>query len=74
MTYILETKLQDNKYLYFALQTIYGINRTQSFILLKKLGVSKNLKVKNLSENQIKKLLFLVEKSDLVITSELKKK
>ena len=74
MTYILETKLQDNKYLYFALQTIYGINQTQSFLLLKKLGFSKNIKVKDLSENQIKKLLFLVEKSNLVITSELKKK
>ena len=74
MIYLLETKLQDNKPVVLSLQNIYGINKFQSFNILKKLGLSKNIKIKDLSENQIKKLSNLIEFSDVIIASDLKKK
>ena len=74
MTYILETKLQDNKSVFFALQDIYGINKYLSLKLIKTLGFSKNLKVKLLSTNQIQQLLNLIKNSNLIVTSDLKKK
>ena len=73
MIYILETKLYDNKSVFFALKNIYGIGNSRSSDICKKLGFSKNLKIKNLSEEQIKKLLKLVDNSELLITSDLKK-
>lgn len=72
MVYILETKLFENKSIVFALNSIYGIGRYQSFIICKKLGFSTNFKVKNLSEEQIKKLLEIIYNSNLMITSDLK--
>ena len=73
MIYILETKLYDNKSIFFALKNIYGIGDSKSFDICKKLGFAKNLKVKDLTEDQIKKLLKLVDNSNLLITSDLKK-
>jgi small subunit ribosomal protein S13 len=72
MVYILETKLFENKSIVFALNNIYGIGRYQSLIICKKLGFSTNFKVKNLSEEQIKKLLKIIYNSNLMITSDLK--
>lgn len=73
MIYIFETKLYDNKSITFALSSIYGIGVKQSLDICKKLGFVKNLKVKNLSEEQIKNLIKLIETSDLMITGDLKK-
>jgi len=73
MIYIFETKLYDNKSIIFALSFVYGIGIKQSTEICKKLGFAKNLKVKNLSEDQVKKLVKLIETSDLIITSDLKK-
>jgi small subunit ribosomal protein S13 len=73
MIYLLETKLVENKSIFFALQNIYGIGKFKSSLLCKQLGFSTNLKVKNLSEDQILKLLKLIENSNLFITSDLKK-
>lgn len=73
MLYILETKLSESKSISFALKYIYGLNTSKSNILCKKLGFAQNLKVEKLSEQQIKKLLKLVEISNLLITSDLKK-
>lgn len=73
MVYLLETKLHDSKSIFFALKKIYGIGKTSAFNICKKLGFSENLKVKSLSEEQIKKLLKLVENSEVLITSDLKK-
>ena len=73
MVYLLETKLNDNKSIFSALISIYGIGKSNAFSICKKLGFSENLKVKNLSEDHIKKLLKLVENSNLLITSDLKK-
>jgi small subunit ribosomal protein S13 len=73
MVYLLETKLLETKSIFFALSTIYGIGKTKSFLICKQLGFSTNLKVKSLSEDQILKILKLIETSNLLITSELKK-
>jgi small subunit ribosomal protein S13 len=56
MVYILESKIPENKSVLFALKFIYGIGKNKSFKLCKKLGFSPNLKVKNLSKEQINRL------------------
>ena len=73
MIYLFETKLYDNKSIIFALSAVYGIGVNQSIKICKKLGFSINLKIKNLSEAQTKKIIKLIETSDLIITSDLKK-
>ena len=73
MVYILETKLTENKSIFFALKNVYGIGKSKSFLICKQLGFSYNLKVKDLSNEQISKLLKLIESSNLMITSDLKK-
>lgn len=73
MTYILETKLLESLSVLNALKNIFGIGKTQSLLLCKNLGYSSNLKVKDLSEEQVFKLLKLIESLDLKTTSELKK-
>lgn len=73
MVYLLETKLTEKKSIYFSIQLIYGVGRKRSFLICKKLGFSNNFQVINLSQNQILKLLQLIETSGLLITSELKK-
>ena len=52
---------------------IFGLGKYQSFNFCKKIGYSSNFKIRNLSEDQILKLLKLIELSDLKITSDLKK-
>ena len=71
--YLVETKLTETKSIFFALKSVYGLGKSQSFLICGLMGCSPNLKIKNLSEDQILKLLKLIEASNLVITSELKK-
>lgn len=71
--YILETKLYDSKSIFFSLKNIYGIGSFESSNICKKLGFSKNFKVKNLTKDQIKNLLKIVNESNLLIASDLKK-
>lgn len=56
-----------------AVSTIYGIGKSSSEKLCRRLGVSKNLKFFELSEDQISKLLKMVEQHKLPIASSLKK-
>jgi small subunit ribosomal protein S13 len=74
MIYLLETKLQDDKSIFFSLKNLYGIGNKHAYNLCKILGFSENLKTKNLSEDQIKKLVKLIGNSNIIITSDLKKK
>jgi small subunit ribosomal protein S13 len=73
MLYLLETKLSDNKSVYFAITKIYGIGNKTALLLCKKLGFSLNLKIKNLTSEQILELLKLSESLNLVLNNELKK-
>lgn len=73
MLYLLETKLSENKSVFFALTRIYGIGRSTAFLICKKLGFSINLKVKDLTQEQVSEILQTVELLDLTLNNELKK-
>ena len=73
MLYILETKLPENKSIFFALTRIYGIGKKTSFLICKKLGFSINLKIKNVTQDQLISIIKLTDSSGLVLNSELKK-
>ena len=73
MIYLIESKLPDKKSIFFALKYVYGIGQARSFLICKKLGFSTNLKVINLSENQIIQILNLINSLDLVLAHDLKK-
>jgi len=72
MVYLFESKLPENKSLFFALLKIYGINKNISFLLCKKLGFSKNFKVNQLSKEQIIEILKIIEFLNLVLSQDLK--
>jgi small subunit ribosomal protein S13 len=71
--YLIETKLSEIKSVFFALTKVYGIGSNRAFLLCKKLGFSKNFMLKKLSENQIYKIIKLIEALNLSITNDLKK-
>lgn len=73
MIFLLETKLIENKPIFFELKYVYGIGKSKANLICRQLGFSKNLKIKDLSNNQINQLLKLIEGSDIIITSDLKK-
>jgi len=73
MIYLLETELPKNKSILFALTKVYGIGRMQAAIICKKLGLSANCKVIELSHDQTNELVKLIENSNLVLSNDLKK-
>ena len=73
MLYLLETNLSDQKSIFFALLKVHGIGRKTAFSICKKLGFSVNLKVKNLSQEQIIEILQLVDSLNLLLNNDLKK-
>ena len=73
MIYIFETEILNNRPLVYSLQKIYGLGKKNSSLVCKKLGFSKNLKTSELSNDQISKLVKIIEKSDLIVTNKLRK-
>jgi small subunit ribosomal protein S13 len=73
MLNIFETELQQKKSVKFALKQIYGINLPTSIFICKKLGISPNFKILQVSEDQIFKLVSLIESMNLNLSSDLKK-
>lgn len=73
MVYIFESKIPDEKSVLFALTYIYGINNSTAIKICKNLGFSKNFKVKNLSSEQINKIIKILESLNLSLGSNLKK-
>ncbi len=71
--YILESKLPEDKSIYYALKYIYGIGNRRSLLICKKLGFLLNLKVKNLSSIQIVQLLKFVDSLNFVVANDLKR-
>jgi len=69
--YIFETILPDSKSIYFTLNKIFGVGKTQSKDFCKKLGFSHNLKLKELKPEQLKKLQQIIDFSSLKITADL---
>lgn len=73
MIYLAETELPKNKSVIFALQTVFGIGKNTSLLICKKIGFSNNIKIKDLSEDQYKELVDIVNSLDLNLASDLKK-
>jgi small subunit ribosomal protein S13 len=74
MIYLFESDLSDNKTVYISLSYIYGIGKKKSKFLCKSLGFSDNYLIKNLSKEQINRIIKFVESSNILIESDLKKK
>jgi small subunit ribosomal protein S13 len=73
MLFLFESKVPENRSVIFALTYIYGIGKTNSFLICKKLGFSQNLKVKDLSNEQILRVVKVIDSFGLQLASELKK-
>jgi small subunit ribosomal protein S13 len=73
MVYLFESELPESKSIWFSLRHIYGISGFNAILICKKLGFSKNLKIKNLSKEQLHDLIKIVELLDLKLASDLKK-
>ena len=73
MIYLLETELPKNKSILFALTKVYGIGKSQAATICKKLGLSVNCKVIELTHDQTNELVKLIENSNLVLSNDLKK-
>lgn len=73
MVYLFESNLPESKSILFALTYVFGLGESNSLKICKKLGFSKNLKVKDLSKEQVSKISLVVEKLSLTISSDLKK-
>lgn len=73
MIYLFESKLPENKSIYFALKYIYGIGKNRSFLICKKLGFLPNVKVKNLSFSQINQISKFIESSNFVLANDLRR-
>jgi small subunit ribosomal protein S13 len=73
MIYIFETEILNNKPIEYSLRKIYGLGKPQTSLICKKLGFSKNFKTIDLTNDQVVKLVKLIENSNFKITNELKK-
>lgn len=73
MVYLFESELNENKSVYLSLTNIYGIGKSNSSLICKKFGLARNIKVKNLSKDQINKLVKIIESLNINSASDLKK-
>jgi small subunit ribosomal protein S13 len=73
MLYLFETELLKNKTVTLALRSIFGSGNFNATSAIKKLGFSRNLKIKNLSKKQIHKLIRVVNSLNILLANDLKK-
>lgn len=73
MVYLFESKLPENKSVHFGLTSIYGLGKSRSFLICKKVGLSLNLKIKDLSTSQIHQITKVIESSDYILANDLKR-
>lgn len=73
MVYLFESKLPENKSVYFGLMSIYGLGKRRSFLICKKVGLLLNLKIKDLSASQINQIAKVVESSGYIVANDLKR-
>ena len=64
--------IPNDKQVWVSLQYIYGIGRTRSFQVLDRIGVSPELRVRDLSEDEINRIREVVDK-EYVVEGELRK-
>lgn len=72
MVYIFETQLSIKKSLKYSLAKIYGISIFCSSRVCKQLGFSNNLNVSDLSDDQLKSLIKVIENSNVLYNSDLR--
>ena len=72
MAYIFETQLHKKNSLRYSLVNIYGISLFCSSNFCRQLGFSDNLKVSDLSDEQIKSLVKLIDSSHVLVNDDLK--
>jgi len=58
--YLLNTNLDNKKIVYFALRKIYGIGTKGADQVCNKVGISKNIRIHQLSNKQIEKITFFI--------------
>ena len=73
MVYLFETELPDNKLVFLSIMHIYGLGKTSSLFVCKRLGFSKSLKMKDLSKDQLNKLIKTIESLNKELAGALKK-
>jgi small subunit ribosomal protein S13 len=73
MVYLFESELPENKSVFLSLMHIYGLGKFNSLLICRRLGFSRNLKVKNLSKEHINKLIKTIEHLNIKLASDLKK-
>lgn len=73
MVYLFESKLPENKSVYYGLTSIYGVGKSRSFFICKKVGLSLNLKIKDLSASQIHHITKVIESSGYLLVNDLKR-
>ena len=73
MIYLFESKLPETKSVYFGLCYIYGIGKSRAFLICKKLGFALNLKIKDLSDRQIRQISKTVESLSFIIANDLRR-
>lgn len=72
MLYLLESKITENKSIYYALREVFGLGKHKSAFICKKLGFSKVLQVKDLSRDQVSQVTKLIEALNIELGSKLK--
>ena len=73
MIYIFDTDIDNSKSITISLRKIYGLGNYQIKNICKRLGFSSNLKTSKLNNDQIIKIIKIIENSGLKITNDLKK-
>lgn len=73
MIYILDTEINNNKSVKYALQKVYGLGKHKAKNICHCCGFSSNLRVNELTPDQIKYLLKTIEVLDFVLVGELRK-
>lgn len=73
MVYIFESELLENELVFLSLISIYGFGKSTALTVCKRLGFSKNLKIKDLSKEQVNRLVRTIESLNKELASDLKK-
>ena len=71
--YIFDSELPNNKLVFLALNYVCGIGKYNSILICKKLGFSINLKIKDLSKEQVNDLIKIIDSLNLLISNDLRK-
>jgi len=73
MIYLFETELPENKLVFLSIMYIYGLGKVSSLLVCKRLGFSKSLRMKDLSKDQLNKLIKTIESLNKKLAGVLKK-